>query len=216
MFDALFNDPVGYVLDIALVAVPFLYGIILHELAHGYVALRLGDPTAKLAGRLTLKPMPHIDPMGAIIFFIAGIGWAKPVPVNPRFFKNPRQGMIWVSLAGPATNFAQAIVYAFICHWLLTIDFPDSTGSLSRILYSMSYMGAYINLLLGFFNLLPIPPMDGSNILAGLLPPSLARRYMSLAKYGMVLVILLAVLGLLGKVLFPAINMGMALLHLPH
>lgn len=216
MFDQLFNDPLGYLYQIALMAVPFLYGIILHELAHGWVALRLGDPTAKLAGRLTLKPGPHIDPLGAVIFFIARIGWAKPVPVNPRYFRNPRQGMVLVSLAGPVANFLQALLWALLFHWFLTLRAgTDLMAEAIIIIRQIAYYGVFINLLLGFFNLLPIPPMDGSNIVAGFLPMHLARPYMSLARYGMVLVILLAVLDILSKILIPAIRFGLSLLGMP-
>lgn len=216
MFDQLFNDPLGYLYQIALMIVPFLYGIILHELAHGWVALRLGDPTAKMAGRLTLRPGPHIDPMGAVIFILAHIGWAKPVPVNPRFFKNPRQGMVLVSIAGPAANFIQAAAWALLFHWLMTLRAGNGfMVEAILIVRQVAYFGVFINLLLGCFNLLPIPPMDGSNIVAGFLPMRMARPYMSLARYGMVLVILLAVLGVLSKILIPPIRLGLGLLGLP-
>ncbi|MBU1248407.1 MAG: site-2 protease family protein [Proteobacteria bacterium] len=217
MFDALFNDPIGYLLDIALLAIPFLYGVIFHELAHGWVALKLGDPTARLAGRLTLNPIKHLDPLGTVMFFLVHIGWAKPVPVNPGYFKNPSQGMIWVSLAGPIANFLQAAVYALIYHLIIGQRVPNISilPTVVYLLRDVALFGVFVNLILGFFNLIPIPPMDGSNILAGLLPARLARPYMSLARYGMVLVILLAVFGVLSQILIPCTRFGMELLGLP-
>ncbi|MGE4505382.1 MAG: site-2 protease family protein [Desulfovibrionaceae bacterium] len=217
MFDQLFDDPVNYLINIAILAVPFLYGIILHELAHGWVALKLGDPTALRAGRLTLNPLKHLDPLGTVVFFIAHIGWAKPVPVNPRYFHDPRKGMIWVSLAGPMANFAQAVFFAALYHALVSFRLPaaDWPRIAMAIVRDIALYGVFINLILGCFNLIPIPPMDGSNILAGLLPPRLARPYLSLARYGMMLVILLAVFGLLGKILFPLTRLGLQLLGMP-
>ncbi len=217
MFDELFSDPIHYLISIGILAIPFLYGIIFHELAHGWVALRLGDPTAKLAGRLTLNPIKHLDPLGTLMFFIIHIGWAKPVPVNSRYFKNPRKDMIWVALAGPIANLALAIALALAFHVLQGMGAPHE-GALRTaffLLREITLYGAFINLILCCFNLIPIPPMDGSNIVAGLLPINLARRYMSLSRYGMMLVILLAVLGMLSKILIPFTRLGMELLGLP-
>ncbi len=216
MFEQLFSDPLGYVLNISLMAFPFLYGIIFHEVAHGYVAFRLGDPTAKLAGRLTLRPWPHVDIMGALLFFVLRIGWAKPVPVNPNYFKKPRQGMMIVALAGPMANFVQAVLWAIVFHWSVGLQLTSVFWAKSMsLLCEMSYLGVFINLLLAFFNLLPIPPLDGSQILARFLPPPFAGQYMSLAKYGMIFIILLAVLGLLSKILIPAIYFAFGILRLP-
>ncbi|MCX5888833.1 MAG: site-2 protease family protein [Deltaproteobacteria bacterium] len=150
-------------------AIVLLFSIIVHEVAHGYVALLNGDPTARIMGRITLNPGPHIDPVGSIL--IPGIlllthagllfGWAKPVPVNPLNFRNYRWGEITVSAAGPLSNLALAVAFAF----LLRLDL----GNVGVV--KMAYFGVIINIFLALFNLIPIPPLDGSHILAILLPP---------------------------------------------
>jgi len=195
-------------------AVPFLLAITCHEVAHGYVAYMLGDPTAKSQGRLTLNPLKHLDPLGVVAFVIAKIGWAKPVPVDSRYFKNPRRDMMYVAVAGPAVNFALAIVFSFLYKWMVAYAMQDVEGSSASMvippIISMLEAGVVVNLILGVFNLLPIPPLDGSNILAGLLPPQSAYSYMRFSKYGFILIILLAVTGILGYVLWPPV---MALYH---
>ncbi len=154
--------------------VPVLFSITFHEVSHGYVAYRLGDPTAKNAGRLTLNPIKHIDIVGLLVLMITRmIGWAKPVPVDYRYFKNPKKDMMWVSLAGPASNLGLAVVFAVI--------YKAFGGMLmTSYLYPLSLMIQImikINVGLAIFNLIPIPPLDGSHILEGLLPPDLAREY---------------------------------------
>ncbi len=150
-------------------ALVFLFSVIIHEVAHGYVALRNGDPTAKIMGRLTLNPVPHIDPVGSILLpgllllSHAGIlfGWARPVPVNPLNYRDYRWGEITVSAAGPLSNLALAVIFAFILRL--------SLGNIG--LATLAYYGVSINIFLALFNLIPIPPLDGSHILAMLLPP---------------------------------------------
>ena len=209
------EDIVGSIQTIVVMAVPFLLAITCHEVAHGYVAYLLGDPTAKSQGRLTLNPLKHLDPLGVVAFVIARIGWAKPVPVDARYFKNPRRDMMYVAVAGPAVNFALAVVFAFLYRWMVAYAMQDVEGSNASMIIppviSMLEAGVVVNLILGVFNLLPIPPLDGSNILAGLLPPKTANSYMRFSKYGFVLIILLAVTGILGYVLWPPV---MALYHI--
>ncbi|MDD3925516.1 MAG: site-2 protease family protein [bacterium] len=178
-----------------LVSLPvFLLAIILHEVAHGWVAYRLGDPTAKWAGRLTLNPVSHIDPLGAIFFLISlaagiGFGWAKPVPVNVYNMKDPRRGMVLVSLAGPAANAAQALIYALILRVMgAGVFFPSvDLGLLGYVCYA----GVIVNIMLAIFNLLPVPPLDGSKILMGLLPHRQAYRLSRIEPYGMLILLFL-------------------------
>ncbi|MDT8273363.1 MAG: site-2 protease family protein [Desulfomonilia bacterium] len=174
--------------QIILMIVPVLFSITVHEVSHGYAAYRFGDPTAKLAGRLSLNPIKHIDVVGLLVLFITRmIGWAKPVPVNPRYFANPRKDMIWVSLAGPASNLALAVICALI--------FRLFGGSLtSSFLYPLAYMiqiMILINVGLAIFNLIPIPPLDGSHIIEGLLPPDLAAAYAKIHPYGFIILLVL-------------------------
>ena len=152
--------------DMILLAPPILVALTFHEFAHGYVALRFGDPTAKMAGRLTLNPLSHLDPIGTIMLFVVHFGWAKPVPVDPRYFRNPKQDMLWVALAGPGAN----MVLALISGILLSILGRGSLFGSHNMLLIMLQYSLFINLALAVFNMLPIPPLDGSKVLRGLLP----------------------------------------------
>lgn len=203
--------------EIALLVVPVLMAITFHEVAHGYVANWLGDPTARLAGRLTLNPIKHLDVVGTLAFLVTRmIGWAKPVPVNPGYFSNPVRGMMLVSLAGPAMNFTLAVGFSFAVRAIEYYGAGVVSGTLAfSILQPLLYMcvaGVSINLALGVFNLLPIPPLDGSNVLAAFLPPRLAARYMEFGRWGFLVLILLAVSGVLGKLLLPPVSYLSALL----
>lgn len=210
--------------EIAIFAIPLLLGLSLHEASHGYVANMLGDPTAKLQGRLTLNPLKHLDVLGTIVFFIARIGWAKPVPVNPNYFKNPRGGMALVALAGPASNFFMACLFAAGFHLIVSLPITGAETLAYKIAYPavlICQAGVMINLILGVFNLLPVPPLDGSNIVAYILPAGLAYKYMSLGRYGMFIILGLFVLSrffgisIVGHVLFPPLIAGMDLLGVP-
>ncbi|MGE4538127.1 MAG: site-2 protease family protein [Desulfovibrio sp.] len=197
--------------EIALLVVPVLMAVTFHEAAHGFVANWLGDPTARLAGRLTLNPIRHLDVLGTLAFLITRmIGWAKPVPVNPRYFRNPARGMMLVALAGPAMNFLLAVLFALSVHGIEYLGVGVVQGTVAfRILEPLLYMcaaGVTVNLALGIFNLLPVPPLDGSNILAGFLPPHMALRYQEFGRWGFLLLILLAVVGVLGKIILPPVS----------
>lgn len=210
-------DITNIIREVAILAVPILMAITFHEVAHGYAALWLGDPTAKDAGRLSFNPIKHLDPLGALALFLVKIGWAKPVPVNPRYFKDPRKGMILVSIAGPITNFILAVFFSIIFHLLLW-GFGQSQQSLvistvQPLLY-MCQAGVLVNLGLGVFNLLPVPPLDGSNIVAGLLPQKYVEPFLRFGKYGMVVLIILFISGAVQKVILPVIY-GLASLLLP-
>jgi len=201
-------DISAFIHQFAILAVPVLAAITFHEVAHGYAAFILGDPTAKNAGRLTLNPIKHLDPIGALALFIVKIGWAKPVPIDPRYFNNPKKGLMITSVAGPACNFVLAIIFAIIYHGLMIVF--GSTGNENVInivkpILQMCQAGVIVNIGLGTFNLLPIPPLDGSNILAGLLPPELSEKFMQSSKYGFVILILLLLTGTVQKVIVPVI-----------
>ena len=202
--------------QLIIMAPPLLLALTLHEYAHGYVAYRLGDPTARDAGRLTLNPLSHLDPIGTIAFFFIKFGWAKPVPVNPYYFKNPRQDMLWVALAGPVTNLLLAVASAVLLKGLVgTASVIPYTPMLEAILvplYNMLIASVWINLVLCIFNFLPIPPLDGGRILTGLLPEDLARTYASFERYGFIVILLLAFSGVLGMVIFPVIRFANNLL----
>ena len=190
-----------YILQAALMGVVLLFSVIVHEVAHGYVALLNGDPTARMLGRITLNPLPHIDPVGTILLPLlllmthAGIifGWAKPVPVNPLNYRNYRWGEFAVSAAGPGSNLALAVVFSVVLR--LGLENPG--------LMQLAYFCVSINIFLALFNLIPIPPLDGSHILALFLPRELARLYDYLQPVGFVLILLLFYTGILGAVIMP-------------
>ena len=177
-------------LDIAIIAIPALICITIHELAHGYVAYRLGDNTAKDMGRLTLNPIKHIDPIGLAMILVIGFGWAKPVPVNMGNFKNPKVGMALTALAGPLSNIILAFIVIFI--FVLLPAPQDMTGVfIMQIIVRM----ALLNVALAIFNMLPIPPLDGSKILFSLLPENLYYKLMRYERYGMILLLAIMLLG---------------------
>lgn len=207
-------DVAAGIRHLSVAFVPLMLGIILHEIAHGWMALRRGDATAAMLGRLTLNPLPHIDPVGLFVFVLTSLsgafvfGWAKPVPINPRNFKYLVKDTMLVSAAGPASNFLLAVAFAVLLRFLL-VFFPVETWGNDAVwgfFFLMFRSGIVINLSLAWINLLPIPPLDGSKILWGLLPPALSYRYMQLERYGMVILILLLATGLLGTVLFPLVR----------
>lgn len=195
--------------QIILLAFPVLIAVTFHELAHGYVADRLGDPTARLAGRLTLNPLKHLDPIGTLAFVITRmIGWAKPVPVNPYNLRNPKRDMIWVSLAGPAANFIIAVIAAIIFRILMTMPVsPFSVlGQKNFVpLVLITQLTVTINIGLGVFNLIPVPPLDGSKILMGLLPYRQAVAYSKIEPYGFFILLGLIFLRITDYIIFPII-----------
>ncbi|MCI5144432.1 MAG: site-2 protease family protein [Candidatus Electrothrix sp. AR3] len=201
----------NFIQTILILGPPFLFALTFHELAHGYVAWTLGDPTAKDAGRLTMNPLKHIDPIGVIAFIIMKIGWAKPVPVNPTYFKNPHKGMLQVALAGPAANVLLAIFSALLLRLLLLLHVVLPM-SLLKPTASMLAASVWINIMLAVFNCLPIPPLDGSKVLMGLLPPDAAQSYARLEPYGFIALLVLFYLGLIGKIIMPIINLANGLL----
>ena len=190
----MFNlDPQTLVLLIPVI----LFALTVHEYAHGMVAYRLGDPTAKQAGRLTLNPLSHLDPMGTVMLFVIGLGWAKPVPVDPRNFANPKRDMLWVALAGPAANMGLALLSGLIIRFLTSDPSAFLSGALGPILISMMVRSLQINLMLAVFNLLPVPPLDGSKIMYSLLPPQYAHWNYNRERYGPMVLFGLVMMGML-------------------
>ncbi len=198
---------------LAIWALPVLLAITLHEAAHGYVARHFGDPTADLAGRITLNPLRHIDPVGTIMVPIGilalsslagggGIlfGWAKPVPVNFGRLRNPKADMLWVAAAGPFTNLVMAVMWALIGSVAAAGD-----GSYKLAMMKMADAGIQINAVLMLLNLLPIPPLDGGRIAVSLLPNRLAWHFSRLEPYGFPILLVLLFTGVLGNILWPLI-----------
>lgn len=167
-----------------------------HELAHGYIAYKLGDDTAKKQGRLTFNPFAHLNPIGTIMIFLFGIGYARPVPVNPNRFKNPKGGMALVAIAGPLSNLLMAFMFNFV-YIALAANF-NMTGFMGAVMYFF-YFAAWVNITLAVFNLFPIPPLDGSKVLAALLPNRIYNKYMMYERYIMIALFVLLFTGVLDK-----------------
>ncbi len=180
--------------------------ITVHEFAHGYAACKLGDPTAKNSGRLTLNPLSHLDPIGALCMVIFGFGWAKPVPINPFYFRNRKRDTAIVSLAGPGANivltFASTVIFVPLV--ILTGFFPGN--AVLNFLIGTMYQLAMLNIGFAVFNLIPFPPLDGSKILGALLPYSTYMKLLSYERYGFPVLIILSATGVLGRILNVIIN----------
>jgi Zn-dependent protease len=197
--------------QIAILAPPFLLAITFHEFCHGYVAWRLGDPTAHDQGRLTMNPLKHLDIWGVLAFIIMKIGWAKPVPINPAYFRKPLRDMMLVALAGPGSNFLLALLSGLTIKLLIA-----GIGLIPELLLwpllNMAAAGVWINLMLGFFNLIPIPPLDGSRILGGFLPTGGVIFIRKMEPFGFLILLLLFYLGVISKVMMPMINFAQHLI----
>jgi len=197
--------------QVAVWALPVLFAITLHEVAHGWVAKQLGDPTAMMLGRLTLNPLKHIDPVGTvlvplILIVMGGIifGWAKPVPVAAANLHHPKRDMALVAAAGPMANLVMALIWAVIMK--LSLLMPNSLMNLALPLTYMGGAGITINVLLMVLNLLPVPPLDGSRVVAGFLPDPLAWKFGRIEQYGLIILLLLMVTGILGKIMWPPVS----------
>lgn len=206
---------------IAVYAIPLIFAITLHEAAHGYVARMFGDDTATQAGRVTLNPIKHIDPVGtllvpAIILLTskllggAGLlfGWAKPVPVDFGRLRRPKQDMLWVAAAGPGINLVMAII------WAVGLKLMVESGVNETFFVAMAVAGVQVNLMLMALNLLPIPPLDGGRIVFSLLPHDLAWKYSKIEPYGMMILIVLLMTGVLGFLVQPMLALGDAIVRL--
>ena len=203
---------------VLIYALPVLFAITVHEAAHGYAARHFGDNTAYMLGRITLNPIKHIDPIGTILmpimlyFATSGaflFGYAKPVPVNFGHLRNPKRDMVWVALAGPASNFVQAIFWAVVMITLV------GTGVEERFFLEMARAGVLVNLVMWAFNLFPVPPLDGGRILVGLLPWKQAQMVSRLEPYGFFIVMGLVIFGVVGTIwLRPLMGLGYAAINL--
>lgn len=202
----------------AIWALPVLFAITLHEAAHAWMAYRCGDNTAKMLGRLSINPIRHIDFIGTIIVpIMVGLltgfsfifGWAKPVPINYNQLRKPRRDSALVTAAGPAANFAMAILWAFLLKTSTWLN--PQTSMLALFLLLTAQAGIIINLVLAWLNLLPIPPLDGSRIVASLLPPTQATQYLRIEPYGFFILLALLLSGVLGWVLSPLLSWSIQL-----
>lgn len=197
---------------IILLAPPILLALSFHEFSHGWVANKLGDPTAKLAGRLSMNPLVHLDPIGTLMIFLVRFGWARPVPVDPRYFSQPKRDMLLVSVAGPGANMILALLSGLLLRLFHGGVFNFFPHNILQPLYLMVKFSLQINLALAIFNLLPIPPLDGSKILYGILPPKYDHIFNSLERYGgfvlmgLILFGMLSGISILGAFIYPFVN----------
>jgi Zn-dependent protease len=198
MLDILFQSPLLF----ALFAAIFVLALSIHEWAHAYAAYKLGDPTAKYEGRLTLNPAAHLDFMGTLLIILVGVGWGKPVPVNTANFKNPRRDAAIVAFAGPLSNILTAIFLALVIHFI----------NLSPVLDTILYSILVFSLRLAFFNLLPIAPLDGASVVFGILPVSLIYQWQQIQSYGFYILLLLIMTGTTGFFIFPLTEISLRLL----
>jgi len=228
----------SFILKLSVMLVPGMLAIVCHEVSHGYVAWRFGDPTARMLGRLTLNPLKHIDIFGTLMIFFIGIGWAKPVPVVSENLRNPKRDMIWVAAAGPVTNITIAILSAMTMK-VIGILSPDIfTNTENRILSLLGFntdmiilspvenvlvpitlmlaFSVYINLLLAIFNMIPVPPLDGGRVLSGLLPHRQAAALSRIEPYGMIVIIALVFFtNIFSYIISPVLTIAVQLLAGP-
>jgi Zn-dependent protease len=204
-------DPVAAVVSFVVL----LLSLTIHEAAHAWTADKLGDPTARMLGRVSLNPLVHVDWIGTVLLPIIAmvsnlplIGWAKPVPVNVRNLRHHRRDFMLVAAAGPISNLLQAVVYSLLFHLVAS---PDAADAPSLLAWALR-LAVWINVLLAFFNLIPVPPLDGGNVLLGLLPPRLAATYSQIRQYGFLILYLLMFTGVASAIMMPPANFMMRIL----
>lgn len=180
-----------------------LIAIVLHEWAHGFISYKLGDPSPKVEGRLSLNPLKHLDPVGTLCLLFFRFGWAKPVQVNPNYYKDRKMGMMWTALAGPIMNFIISFLTILIVIIILKL-FPNFIlTDLGYYIYNVLLVTSFLSISLGVFNLIPIPPLDGSKILFAILPEDMYFAYMKYERYGMILLVILLYSGVFSMILSP-------------
>ncbi len=206
------GDIQDFIRTILVYAPPTILAITLHEAAHGYVARMFGDTTAYMLGRVTLNPVKHIDLMGTIVIPLVLLvatggrflfGYAKPVPVNFNNLRNPKRDMLWVAAAGPASNLIQALLWALLARLLV-----GTSNEAAGYWFEVAQAGVLTNIVLAVLNLIPILPLDGGRVLASLLPAKASYAYQATERYGMIILILLIVTGVLGKIMSPLVYLG--------
>lgn len=210
-------DEFSLIQKIIVWVIPVIFAITAHEVAHGWVALKLGDRTAQMMGRLTLNPLKHIDPVGTIlvpgVLLVLGgfiFGWAKPVPVTFQNLRHPKSDMVWVALAGPIANLIMAFIWALVAKLGLTL--LQSGMEIGAPMVYMGVAGVLINTMLMMLNLLPLPPLDGGRVLVGLLPGPLSWRVSQIEPYGFFILVGLLYFGIIGMVLWPMMSAFFSLL----
>ena len=205
LINALVESPILFI----MLALSLIFSITIHEFAHAYVANKLGDPTAKALGRVTLNPLAHMDPIGTLLLIFVGFGWVKPVPFDVTFLKNPKRDSALIAFAGPLSNFILALIIALV---LNVFNLPNVFG-LNLIKPVLGYT-AYFCFILGFFNLIPIYPLDGFRVVYGLLPKNLAFQWLQMERYGIYLLLILVISGKAGDLLRPLTSFAAKTLHL--
>ncbi len=200
----LFQNPLAFF----LVAAALVISLTFHEFSHAFVADKLGDPTARSLGRLTLDPRAHLDKWGTLMLIFAGIGWGRPVPFNPVYLKHPKRDSAIIALAGPFSNFLLAGLLAGVYHLVST----SGAGLLGSLVTVFLYFTILYNLVLGFFNLIPIHPLDGFKVVNGLLPYELSLQWMQMAPYGMYLLLILILTQSIGRMVNPLVDLSLKLL----
>lgn len=195
-------NTLNQIIDFLILFVFFALSISVHECAHAYSAYRLGDPTAKNQGRVTLNPLKHLDPLGTLLIFLIKFGWAKPTPINATYFKDRKKGTMITSLAGPMSNLLLAIILAFPVAYFNN----NATTELNEFLFKVFLIGFDLNVTLAIFNLIPISPLDGSKILSGFLPSKVYYKFIEYEYYIMIAFVILVLTGILGRVLWPIVG----------
>lgn len=208
LFSLLLQNPLAFF----LVAAALVVSLTFHEFSHAFAADKLGDPTARSLGRLTLDPRAHLDKWGTLMLIFAGIGWGRPVPFNPMYLKHPKRDSAIIALAGPCANFLLAGVLAGVYH--LVSDFGGGGGLLGGLVTVFLYFTILYNLVLGFFNLIPIHPLDGFKVVNGLLPYELSLQWMQMAPYGMYLLLILILTQSIGKMVNPLVDFALKMLEI--